>query len=342
MPLKELSMDEQIRILEDLDSQEKMYDRHLSLAKGDAYSLKYKHNIDVEPEPMQMMQEMYRQQPTIEAIKSVSDQLRRKSLPPNEGVSPPDQLKVEPFVPEPEDKESITLKKHNFPTMKEIEENNLDLADLIVKISNYNKTFLGVKLATLTRSGRKDSDEYQAIQGDVQVLKNFRSKLLETFDRQRVLIEKMGQGVKIGKYYADASALQQGLLKLRKKNKSRVKGVDDIIVGEGVKLLLLRKRFKPTDTYSLEDLRKYSKICALTEHTPNKQIRERIYVTNIVDAQRRLVNAIGEIKAGNNNSEIVNEVVTLADFLLKHGKLTKDEYKHLMAVINERSYFPSA
>ena len=156
------------------------------------------------------------------------------------------------------------------------------------------------------------------------------------------MIEKMGQGIKIGKYYADANALKRGLLKIRKKNKSKVKGMDDIVIGDGLKQLLLRKRFNPKVTYSLDDLRKYSQICALTGHTPKQQIRERIYVTNIVDAQRRIVNAIGEIKAGNNNPEIGNEVVTLADFLLKHGKVTKCEYKHLMTVINERSDFSSA
>ena len=65
MPIKELSANEQIRILKDLDLQEKIYDKNLSLVKGDLYSLKYKHNMEIEPEPFSMIQETFKQQPTI-------------------------------------------------------------------------------------------------------------------------------------------------------------------------------------------------------------------------------------------------------------------------------------
>ena len=344
MPLKELSISEQIRILEDLDNQEKIFDRNLSLAKGDVYSLKHKYNIDVEPQPLQMMQEVYRQQPTIDAIKSISKQLTdaRPAIPQIGLMDIDSKAKEEPIsvASDEEDKDSVVLRKHNFPTMNEVENRNLDVADLIVKISNYNKSVLGVKLATLTRSGRKDNEEYQAIQGEVQVLKNFKARLLDNFDRQRVLLERIGSGLKVGKYYADVGALKRGVLKLRKKNKSIIKGVNDVKVTEGVKQLLL-KRFNPKVQYSEDDYKKYHEICELTGHRPKKhsRLRDKIYVTNVLDAQKRLIHAIGEIKAGNNNPGVFNEIVDLGDFLLKQGKLTKSEYEDLIDYINEGSNF---
>ena len=307
MPLKELSASEQIRILQDLDSQEKIYDRNLSLVKGDLYSLKHKHNISIEPEPLEMIHEVYRQQPTIEAIKTVSKQLRKAQMTPSTGapLTLEERPKEEPItLPPDDDKEHIILRKHNFPTMKDVEDQNLDVADLIVRISNYNKSNLGVKLATLTRSGRKDSEEYQAIQGEIQVLKNFKNRLLGNFERQRVMLERIGEGLppKVGKYYVDAKSLKQGMLKLRKKNKAKIKGIDDTVVTEGLKQLLF-KRFNPKASYTADDFRKYKQLCDLTGHHPKQhsQLRNKIYVTTVVDAQTRLVNAIGELKAGNRN-----------------------------------------
>jgi hypothetical protein len=58
MPIKLLSTDEQYAILTKLNEQEKEYEKNLTLAKGDTYTLKYKHNIDLEPSPLQAIQQL--------------------------------------------------------------------------------------------------------------------------------------------------------------------------------------------------------------------------------------------------------------------------------------------
>ena len=253
--------------------------------------------------------------------------------------------KDEPDVPpdpdadaEDEPEENSVLKKHNFPTLNDVEENKLDIATIIVSISQYNKTVLGSQLAQLTKKGLKDSPLYQSIQDEIQVLKNYKNNLLGRFDNQKVLIEKTGAGLlKIGRYYANKEDIKRGMLKIRKKNKAKVRGIDDVTeLSEGLKHLLL-KRYDPKLNYSNHDYTQYKKICDLTGLKPKKysKVWDKIYVTTVVDAQKRLVNAIGEMRAGNNNPEIKNEVVTLSDFLLKNHKIDREEYKNLMANINE-------
>lgn len=350
MPLKELTPSEEIKILEELRKQETVYDKNLALVKGDIYSLKHTHNIDVEPKPLDLIQEVYRQHPTIEAIKAVSRDIRHasKKEPPvvvPRPVIPAPTPKEEPVVP-PEPLETATVKsesgedallrKHKIPTPKEIEDGKLDIAQVVVAISHYNKNVLGSQLAKLTKKGQKDSAQYQEIQNDIQFLKNYKSRLLDVFDRQRVLLENIGTGVmKFGKYYASVADLKKGTLKIRKKNKSKVKQIPDMQVSEGVKQLIL-KRYDPKKSYTKQDCSHYRQICDLTGHRPKKysKLWDRIYVTNVHDAQQRLLNALGELKAGNTHVEVTNEIVELCDFLLKSDKLSRDEYRNLMQLIN--------
>lgn len=363
MPIKELTTSEQIKILKDLDTQERLYDKNLSLVKGDVYTLRHKLNMDVEPEPFSMIQETFRQKPTIKAIQNVTAELQRgmkkprvpeirpviKTIPKDEPIIP-DPL---PEVKQPEVKESeedLVLKKHGFPTYDEIDGSKLEIADIIVKVSSYNKNVLGAQLAQLTKKGMKDGTLYQSIQHEIQLLKDYKKNLLDRFENQKVLIERTGLGLprvymKIGRYYANKEDISQGKLKIRKKNKAKVNGIADMFINEGVKHLLL-KRYDPRMDYSKEDIAQFRKICELTGLRPKKYSKlwgvlhesgmsDRIYVTNVVDAQKRLINALGEVKAGNNNLEVKNEIVSLADFLLKNRKIGEGEYKNLMSLINE-------
>ena len=359
MPLKQLSLDEQIKILHDLDRQEKEYDKNLTLVKGDAYTLKHRHSVNVEPQPLEMIQEVYRQQPTIEAIKSVTKELKRKPQVANplpKVTIPAVTQKAEPVdpvapipgpVPQVETEEETALRKHKIPTEREIDKNGLDIAAVILSISAYNKNILGSQLAQLTRRGMKDSPEYVAIQKDVQILKEHKNNLLKNYERQRVLVENLGTGIKVnlkpnpanyikfGRYYANINDIKKGVLKIRKKNKAKVPGIPDLEITEGVKQLLL-KRYDTKGPYTEKDYALYRRICDLTGFQPksHSKLWEKVYVTNVFDAQKRLLNAIGELKAGNNNIEIRNEIVDLCDFLLKNNKLSQEEYKNLMSCIN--------
>jgi len=56
-------------------------------------------------------------------------------------------------------------------------------------------------------------------------------------------------------------------------------------------------------------------------------------MTTLKEAQQRMLHCIGELKAGNNNTEIKNELVSIADLLLKHGKLDKNEFRAIQHFI---------
>ena len=79
MPLKELSLSEQIEILRKLDDEEKLYEKNVALASHDTYALKHKYNVLKEPEPISSIYSAISQQPTVEAIKKL-DQTKKKCI----------------------------------------------------------------------------------------------------------------------------------------------------------------------------------------------------------------------------------------------------------------------
>ena len=135
-----------------------------------------------------------------------------------------------------------------------------------------------------------------------------------------------------GRFYARIDDLHNNFLKIRKKNKSIV---FDMPITEGVKNLILKKYEPNKYIYSDEDLKTFKEISQRTgfQIKPNSKLNKHLAITGgklmttLEEAQQRMLHCIGELKAGNNNTEIKNELVSIADLLLKHGKLDKKEFQ---------------
>lgn len=419
MPIRELPLNDQITILKQLAQNEKEYDKNITLAKGDAYTLKYKYNINTDVNPITLIQESLKQQPTIQAIQKLTppssiSKLKNKRTPlqpidvsvntdpdmptlvkmeqghvlphpfssgfpaiasstPNvrplftlgvknvtRGVSPnitkttvpptpnrafssdyvidePSDTTLEPIEEETkiidEDVfDRAAVKRHGFPALNEITSNKHDIASVISDISDYNKRKMAPKLAAMTRQGLKDSPEYQTMQSDCRELVKYKRFLQDM--QQPNDTNQIGSGLmKIGKYYAYTRDLRNGSLKLRHKNKSKIEGVPDQNITEGVKQLLL-KRYNPKFPYTDEDYTKYQDICLKTGLRCKPHSKKiNIWFSNLRDIQKRFLEIVGEIKAGNNNVELKNELSGISDILLKNNKMTKDEYGSIQHLV---------
>jgi hypothetical protein len=441
MPIRELPIHEQISILKQLAENEKEYDKNVTLAKGDSYTLKYKYNIDTDLNPISLIQESLKQQPTIQAIQKLTPSTFSKSkkkkdnietkkdkttMNPNDAsvnTDPemPSLLHMEessnnnvpnnPFstqipaiasstpnvkplfslgvnkavkvisptknplsrsklvtapapnrassIPDNSDATTATtdsaeptlapvkeetnenshdninlfiIKKHGFPTPNEIKSFN-DADTIISNISDYNKRKMAPRLAALSRQGLKESEEYQTMQNDCRELVKYK-RFLQENNYESDESEQLGSGLlKIGKFYAYREHLGNGSLKLRHKNKSKIKNIPDQNISEGVKQLLL-KRYNPKFPYTDSDYRKYQEICFKTglKCKPHSQ-KVNIWFSNLRDIQKRFLEIIGEIKAGNNNVELKNELSGISDILFNNNKITGDEYKSIQHLV---------
>jgi hypothetical protein len=357
MPIKELSVTDQIKILEKLDNEQNRYDKNMALAKHDLYALKHKFSVNTEPSPLTAIQSTINQRPTTEAIQNLQKSIREIVSKKKQPVSKPQSIspspspyiapKLEfesPVKPEDEieddtvllqddnDEQDIetVIRSHKFPTIDQIKEE--DIEEVVESLKSYNKNVLGARLATLTRAGHKDSEDYSKLKRDVEILRNFRKELESKQVGQglnKTLPKKLGR---FGRFYIRKDDLHNGWLRVRRKNQTKVM---DVQLSEGVRNLIL-KRYEPKKyKYSEEDYRKFKEICDQTGYRPKIYSKLHTYLggsffVTLKEAQQRLLNCLGEIKAGNTNVEVKNELVSIADLLLKHDKITKEEYKAIV------------
>ena len=356
MPIKELSLDEQIKLIKKLDEEEKEYDKNAALFSGDTYTLKNKYGINTDLDPLTSIQNTFTQRPTVKAIEKLNHNLV-KIKPENflkqfiEEIKPELKIKEEPqspkkeiIDPNPDNEEEdfgideAIIKKNNFPLISEIDQD--DYEGIIQKISIYNRQKMGTKLASLSRNGLKNSDEYNQIKSEIEELKKYRTileKKLEEFSGYGLTKPIPKNLIKFGRYYARKKDLDSNTLCIRKKNNSLVFNMK---ITDGVKHLLFKnydpKKYKFTD----EDLETYNKICDKTGYSPKKHSKLNNIINgtslflSINDAKSRLINCLGEIRAGNNNKIIKNDIVSIADLLLKHKNISDEEYKNLHNYIN--------
>lgn len=267
MPIKLLSISEQYDLLSKLDNEEKEYDKNLTLAKGDLYALKHKHNMDLEPSPADVIKQTFKQQPTIAAIKNIpryEKPIKKENLDDSLLLVP----KLEPVdenelhAPTPvndennlaDDVDLAVIQKHGFPIPEMILSQKMEMSEIIESIGKYIKTKVAPALSNLSRIGKKDTNQYAEIKNEQVMLSQYKTNL--------------------------EAYLQE-----------------------------------------LEDSKQ--------EGTGVKAKHASVYFTNMADMQQRFLEILGEIKAGNNNDMLKNELVGIMDIMLQKGKLGKREYKKM-------------
>ena len=355
MPIKELSLPEQIDILKRLENEEEIYDKQLAYHKGDTFKLKHKFHINTELDPQRDMRNALVQKPTIKAIEKISDGIN-KILPESiideliKEIKPDlDSVKDEPKIIVDTDtsdniKSAINediIKKNHFPSLSEIDSKEIE--SVIQEVSNYNRQVLGPKLASLSRAGLKNNDEYNNIKAEIGELKKYRSILEQKLENESFVgtgIRAKGSKnlIKFGKYYARVKDLDRNMLCIRRKNNSVV---FDMKISEGVKKILFKKYEPQKYHYTDDDFKTLKEIVDKTGYESKKLSRiqnktsgQSLFLS-INDAKTRLLHCIGELKAGNNNNDIKNELISIADLLLKHQNISKEEYRNVCTFVNK-------
>lgn len=155
----------------------------------------------------------------------------------------------------------------------------------------------------------------------------------------RLSTGKVGSGGQFGSLYIDPKALNTLRLKVyRGKNARAPKVVDSPIDNEMYDLLT--KRFSPKKKYGgsnlklFQDLLKLSELPVTKMHSKKKDLisgKGMKFYQNHNELFDRIKLLLGSWNAGNKSAEIFNEVHEIGDVLRKKGKISKDDYKLMMA-----------
>ncbi len=133
--------------------------------------------------------------------------------------------------------------------------------------------------------------------------------------------------------------LDDGILALRKANKAKLKNIPDREVSPALAHAFRTGRFNRNLTVderaiyrSVSDLTKVRTLPHSKLSQPVLGGSSGIVLSSVSDAQKRLLLALGEVKAGNTSDILRNELVFLADFLLKKKKISQTDYLALAKI----------
>lgn len=328
MRIKQLSTAEQIKLLKELDSQEREFDKNQSLNKGNEYSLKYVHGMDLEPPSEDSLKNAISYRPITNQLKNIESLLSN-----NLAERQHEDDDVEEVVIDDVDDEFVgeivldeVLAKYKLPKFTDINEKNAKHVKNLIKKTNKS---IGYMKSSLKKSGYGKSDVYKVHDTEIKVLQNLQKDIDVFFSKKQQSGEGSGL-VKFGKFYIDNKALKGGSLKIRKANHGKVHGIDDCVVSPTMIQALKKKRCDPSlSSDEVELFNKIMKSCKL------KVDGRGVVLTNENEVIERFFVLLGEIKAGNTSNLLKTELVHLADFLLKKNHISKDTYIDIMNSMKE-------
>ena len=330
MRIKQLSTAEQIKLLKELDLQEREFDKNQCLSSGNEYSLKHVHGIDFEPPTEDSLKNAINYRPITNQLKNI-ESLLANSVETSDDYEKEDEEddEGEDFVGDDDLVGEIVvddvLAKYKLPKFTEINAKNVKHVKNLIKKTNKS---IGYMKSSLKKSGLGKSDVYKAHDKEIKVLQNLQKDLDVFFSTPQ-----SGSGLmKFGKFYINTKALNGGSLKIRKANQSKVPGIEDCEISQAmVKALRKRKCDLSLNSDELELFKKLAKSCNVKVSSSG----QGVVLTNENEVIDRFFVLLGEMKAGNTSHLLKTELVHLGDFLLKKNHISKDTYMDIMNLMKD-------